>query len=259
MPTLSQRRVFTSVLFFLTVVALPSSARAHHAWGSYHWARASNPFTLLLGSNLSSTWVPILKTTSTDWSKSTVLDTRVVTGSTTQRRCRPTTGRVEVCDDTYGNNGWLGVAQIWVSGTHITQGTVKLNDTYFNTAKYNTTAWRNLVSCQEIGHTLGLDHQDENFTNADLGTCMDYTNNPSANQHPNQHDYDELGTIYRHLDSTSTVTASTSLPAAMLHGEFATPAEWGKHLRTSHDGHESVYVRDFGNGHKMFTFVTWAQ
>ena len=69
---------------------------------------------------------------------------------------------------------------------------MKLNDTYFNTSTYNTEAWRNLVSCQEVGHTFGLDHQDENFNNPNLGTCMDYTNDPSSNQHPNQHDYDHL-------------------------------------------------------------------
>jgi hypothetical protein len=39
--------------------------------------------------------------------------------------------------------------------------------------------------CQEVGHTFGLDHQDENFNNTNLGTCMDYTNDPSTNQHPN--------------------------------------------------------------------------
>ena len=52
----------------------------------------------------------------------------------------------------------------------------EVNDTYFNTAKYNTPVWRNLVMCQEVGHTLGLDHQDEIFDNVNLGTCMDYTN-----------------------------------------------------------------------------------
>src|SRR4029453_1923478 len=65
---------------------------------------------------------------------------------------------------------------------------------------YNSNAWRQLVTCQEVGHTFGLDHQDENFTNANLGTCMDYTNDPSTNQHPNQHDYDQLEAIYAHLD-----------------------------------------------------------
>ena len=60
-----------------------------------------------------------------------------------------------------------------------------------------------MVTCQEIGHTFGLDHQDENFTNTNLGTCMDYTNDPSTNQHPNQHDYDELASIYGHTHGGS--------------------------------------------------------
>lgn len=37
-------------------------------------------------------------------------------------------------DEQVSNNGWLGIASISVNGSHITQGTVKLNDTYFNQA-----------------------------------------------------------------------------------------------------------------------------
>ena len=85
-----------------------------------------------------------------------------------------------------------------------------MNDTYFNTAQDNTPAWRNLVVCQEVGHTFGLDHQDENFSNPNLGTCMDYTNNPATNQHPNAHDYEELETIDAHFDSTTTVGAAVA-------------------------------------------------
>src|SRR5206468_5527238 len=119
----------------------------------------------------SSAWDSYLATTSSDWSASSVLNTTIVAGSAKPRNCRPTSGRVEVCDASYGNTGWLGVAQIWISGgTHITQGTVKLNDTYFNTATYDTPGWRNLVTCQEVGHTFGLDHQDTNFDNKNLGT-----------------------------------------------------------------------------------------
>src|SRR6266540_7033119 len=138
----------------ITAMFAPT-AQANHSWGGYHWARTSNPFTLKLGDNVSSVWDPILATTSGDWSKSTVLDTAIVAGQANPRNCRPTARRVEVCNSTYGNNGWLGIAQIWLSGGHIAQGTVKLNDSYFNTSTYNTTAWRNLVSCQEVGHTLG--------------------------------------------------------------------------------------------------------
>jgi hypothetical protein len=271
MPYLSRRHSFAALLAVVLVSALPSVALANHSWGGYHWARTSNPFNLKLGDNVSSQWDSILGTTSSDWSKSTVLDTTIVPGQAKPRNCRPTAGRVEVCNATYGSNGWLGLAQIWITGgEHITQGVTKVNDTYFNTARYNTTAWRNLVMCQEVGHTLGLDHQDENFDNPNLGTCMDYTSDPSTNQHPNQHDYDELVLIYSHLDSSTTIGqiagpgngqgngqgGINAAPPAMNQIDLEGPGQWGRAVRESK--HNSLYELDFGNGNKIFTFVIWA-
>jgi hypothetical protein len=251
----SRRRLLAVVIAASACAASAAVAYANHSWNGYHWARTANPFNLKVGDNVSSQWDSILNTTISDWSKSTVLDMTKVTGLANPRNCRPTSGRVEVCNSTYGNNGWLGIAQVWVSGSHITQGTVKLNDTYFNTPTYNTTAWRNLVSCQEVGHTIGLDHQDENFNNANLGTCMDYTNNPSTNQHPNQHDYDELVTIYSHTDSTTTVGMSIAQGIGDI--MRSAPPEWGRLVRTN--GRQALYELDLGGGHKVFTFVIWAE
>jgi len=250
---------FRFVVIFVLIAmlaAFPFSAGATHSWGNYHWARTSNPFTVKLGDNVSSAWDSYLGTTSSDWSKSTVLNTTIVTGhvsSKALKRCPATSGMVEVCNTKYGNNGWLGVASIWASGDHITQATVKLNDTYFSTSTYNKPAWRNLVMCQEVGHTFGLDHQDENFNNANLGTCMDYTNDPSTNQHPNTHDYDQLETIYAHLDSTTTLS---SMPAGFANADVHAVENWGE--KVSDNGHSALFVRDFGNGFKIFTFVIWA-
>lgn len=249
--------VLTALSALLTVLAAPSPAAADHSWNGYHWGRTANPFTLQLGDNVSGPWDAALGTASSDWSQSTVLDTRVRAGSTRPRNCRPTAGRVEVCNAAYGSTGWLGVARIWVTGgTHITQGVVKLNDTYFSTSAYNTTAWRNLVTCQEVGHTLGLDHQDEDFGNANLGTCMDYTDDPGTNQHPNAHDYAELERLYAHTDSTSTVGAA----AARIPG--AEPADdraaWGQQVRRDAAGRVSVYVKSLARGAAVVTFVTWA-
>ena len=247
----SPRRLLGTALLAVAVSALPSFVLGSHSWGGYHWARTSNPFTLKVGDNVSSQWDGVLNTTISDWSQSTVLDLTKVTGAS-KGKCRPTAGRVEVCNGAYGNNGWLGIAQIWITGSvHITQGTVRLNDTYFNTAAYNTTAWRNLVMCQEVGHTFGLDHQDENFDNANLGTCMDYTSNPGTNQHPNQHDYDELGIIYSHLDSTTTIGSVVSGSAAA--------SGWGRLVSSSASSHSSIYRLDLGNGQSVLTHVLWAR
>jgi hypothetical protein len=251
-------RFLLALLAALTLgVALASPASASHSWNGYHWARTSNPFTLKLGDNVGATWDSYLQTTSSDWSKSTVLDTTIVSGQTRPRTCKAASGRVEVCNAAYGQTGWLGVASISVTGgVHITQGTVKLNDTYFAMAQYNMPAERNLVTCQEVGHTLGLDHQDENFSNPNLGTCMDYTNDPSTNQHPNQHDYDELGTIYSHLDSFNTV-GSAAAGAAATAGN--SPASWGRLVGRSATGRTATYVRDHGCGSKTITHVIWAR
>jgi len=248
----SPRRLLGTALLAVAISALPSLVLGNHSWGGYHWARQSNPFTLKVGDNVTSAWDGILNTTISDWSQSTVLDLTKVTGGTRVKPCKPTTGRVEVCNASYGNNGWLGIAQIWITGgTHIVQGVTKVNDYYFNTPTYNTTAWRNLVMCQEVGHTLGLDHQDENFNNANLGTCMDYTSNPGTNQHPNQHDYQQLATIYQHLDSTTTVLSVTN--------GFGNASGWGALVSSSASRHSSIYRLDLGNGQSVLTHVIWAQ
>ena len=241
----------------LLVVIFATAVYANHSWGTYHWARKSNPFNLKLGDNMSAAWDSYLAIASTDWSASSVLATTVVAGQTSPKRCNPVNGRVEVCNSKYGNNGWLGLAQIWVSGNHITKGAVKLNDFYFNMPTYNTSAWRQFVVCQEIGHTFGLDHQDENFDNPNFGTCMDYTRDPSTNQHPNAHDYEQLEAIYAHLDSVTTI--GQSLPNGnKADVNLDEPTEWGKAVRQSQDGRNSLYERDLGHGNKVFTFVIWA-
>lgn len=252
-----RKRTMAFGVVAMVLIGFVGLAGANHSWGSYHWARTANPFTLKLGDNVSTVWDAYLSTTSSDWSKSDVLDTAIVAGGTNPKNCRATSGRVEVCNSKYGNNGWLGVASIWVNGSHIVQGTVRVNDTYFNTEKYNTAAWRNLVMCQEVGHTFGLDHQDENFSNPPLGTCMDYTNDPTPNQHPNQHDYDQLGTIYAHLDTLTTVGQKIFQGKPDI--DNSDPGSWGREIRRSSDGHGSLYERDLGNGNKVFTFVIWAR
>lgn len=242
--------VVVGVLGFVGIVG------ATHSWDGYHWARTANPLTLKLGDNLSSAWTGYLVTTSYDWSLSSVLDTIIVPGRATSRTCKPTLGQAEICNAKYGRTGWRGVASVWASGDHITQGTVRVNDYYFNTAEWNTPARRNLVMCQEVGHVLGLAHQDEDRTNLPSGTCMDYSNDAEPDQHPNLHDYEMLEAIYAHLDTTN--TASQSLSAADQDIDFNDPKEWGKEIKKAKDGRVSLYERNLGRGQKVFTFVFWA-
>lgn len=257
------RHLLASIV--LVTLAFAASPSADHAWGSYHWARTQNPFTLSTGDNVSPAWDMYLAEAIGDWNHSTVLQLTRVRGTTRPRQCRPAAGRIEVCNASYGNNGWLGIAQIWASGTHITQAVAKMNDTYFDTATYNTPAWRRLVMCQEIAHDFGLDHQDENFSNVNLGTCMDYTSRPEgggrepSNEHPNAHDYEQIETIYAHTDSTTTVGAELPRGGRGL-GEFVpeTKNQWGRLVRTNRNNRVQVYELDLGRGQKIITHVFWA-
>ena len=263
----------------LATLVFSSASMADNTWGSYHWERASNPVSVPLGDNVDSNWYGYLVAASADWNVSSALSTTIIDGSTRPRQCKTKTGTVQVCNLKYGNNGWLGLASISVSGGHITAGYAKMNDTYLNSAPYNTPAWRYMVMCQEVGHTFGLGHQDEKFTNANLGTCMDYTNDPSgliydqwSNEHPNQHDYELLVDIYAHLDSDggggggdddggggcnprapwcNAASAADILSNIEMNG----PAQWGR-LVSGH-GPQEVYELDFGGGRKVITFVTW--
>lgn len=247
-----KRLVLTAVTI---LVALPLAVWASNSWGGYHWARTSNPFTLKVGDNVDSRWDGHLDVALADWNASSVLNLNKVAGGTRPKSCRPTSGRIEVCNAEYGNTTWLGIAQVWTSGGHIVQGTTKVNDTHFNTARYNTPAWRQSVMCQELGHDLGLDHQDENFNNANLGTCMDYGNDPTTNQRPNQHDYSMLEQVYAHLDSTTTI--SSNMPEAMKNMSFDGPGQWGRRVAGSMKEGHATYVQDFGNGFRVITHVLY--
>ncbi len=265
MVTRASRYGIVGVISAVSVCAAALSA--NHSWNNYHWARTQNPFTLKTGDNVTSAWDAYLDEAIGDWNGSAVLQLAKVAGGTKARQCRPASGRIEVCNASYGNNGWLGIAQIWISGSHITQAIAKMNDTYFNTSTYDSPAWRRLVTCQEIAHDFGLDHQDENFNNKNLGSCMDYTSDPDggpgfgpSNEHPNAHDFEQLETIYQHVDATTTVGAvlPQGAPSAMNDILLEGPNQWGRLVRASRNNRIQVYELDFGRGHKVVTRVFWA-
>jgi len=237
--------------------------------GNYHWARTTPQFTLKLGNNLTTTaWKSRLTQASGDWNagNSAVL-TAIVTGSTTSQTCKMVAGTTQVCNSTYGANGWLGLASINVNGDHITQGTAKMNDTYFNTATYNNVNEREHVMCQEVAHTFGLDHQSTDGSSQN--SCMDYFSNTGANAgstastKPNAHDFAELNTIYAHLDSTKTIASAPGpVASAAAQGNADVditddPASWGALMRQSANGRSSTYQRFNQDGSITLTHVYW--
>ncbi|MEO6255276.1 MAG: hypothetical protein ABIO69_00535 [Sphingomicrobium sp.] len=250
-------------------------ASATHSWAGYHWAGNGTNVTIKVNKSISSQWTSSVNTSIADWDVSKELTLTSATSSAGAKRCNPIAGQILVCNDSYGKRGWLGIASIWLTSGHISQATTKLNDSYFNTAQYNNPQWRALVACQEIGHDFGLDHQDEAFGPPNLGTCMDYTNDPDgggaygpSNLHPNAHDYDELAAIYNHDDGFTTATATVSTnfgiravgqaPPQATQDAGNSPAEWGRAIHNDGQGRPDVFLKDLGGRHKVITHVFWA-
>lgn len=256
---------------------------ASHSWSNYHWAIDGQRLNLVVNSSVTSQWTPYLNEAVADWEKSRKLSFTTQASSNddlTRQRCRPIRGQIRVCNDTYGQRTWIGIATIWLSGGHIVQGTTQLNDSYFNMPRYNTRAWRLMVTCQEIAHDLGLDHQDETFSNVNLGTCMDYSSNPAggvyngfdygpSNEHPNDHDYEQILTIYSHNDGFTTAVGAAATDfgerevgkappsAAMSEPAGLGPAEWGRAIGYDGHGRPNVFEKNLGPGLKRVTHVTW--
>ena len=188
----------------------PAQATLAGSWNGWRWSHTGN-LNLLLGDNVSAAWDSYLRSAATQWSADKYVDFQVTSGMTNASTCSPVYGTVQACSGNYGATGWLGYATVWTSNNKIVEATVKLNDYYFNRAQFNNAGFRSETMCQEVGHTLGLSHLDVNFGNANLGTCMDYTNDPTGtkgtngskvNMRPTALDFTNLDRIYATFDST---------------------------------------------------------
>lgn len=262
------RRLTGVLAVGLACAAMTPVAQATHSWGGYHWARTTPQFTLKLGNNLTTDdWRGHLTQTSSDWNNAgnTPVLTAIIAGSA-NKRCSMVIGTTQVCNGAYGNNGWLGLASINItSGLHITRGSAKMNDTYFNSSTYNNPNEREHVMCQEVAHTFGLDHQSTDGSSQN--SCMDYFSNTGINAgsslstKPNQHDFDELGIIYAHLDTTSTVAALAAASAAQRAVDVDISDDsgsWGQLMSQAAHGRSSIYERLNRDGSKTITHVYWS-
>lgn len=256
---MASNRILTKAALAVAVATVSVTAYAAHSWGTYHWARTASPFTLqTLNSTVSAgtnaNWPVLLAAAASQWSQSTKLDLNVVPYANAlkdRKRCSAVTGKIRVCNAAYGSNGWLGLASINISGDHITKGTAKMNDSYSSYWASDANEAPH-VMCQEVGHTFGLGHTSEDGSSQ--ATCMDYSTSPNSTA-PNQHDYDQLATIYGHLDSTNTYSAArtTATPAQL---GMAGDVPLGTLVRRGH--FNEIYVAPDGRGGLWITHVTLA-
>src|SRR6185369_8359188 len=204
-----------------TALLALTPASANHSTG-IHWAGDGQNLTLKVNIAITSEWNASVTTAISDWNQSDELTLISQPVSADRRKCNPILGQILICNFNYGQRGWLGISTVvyYTADNHIAFATTKLNDSYLRLPAYPP-SWRAISACHEIGHNLGLDHQDDTANNVNLGTCMDITNAPAggvlngfdygpSNEHPNAHDYEELSIIYNHDDGFTTATAAAT-------------------------------------------------
>lgn len=197
---------FKRVLLGVGLAALLApAAQANHQWSNYHWNKDGVPVRdVTVGDNHNTDGVPnwpdlfdtviggFAVTVDVDGFYTDVYGWPDYTGTYFSFSEAGGSGDVESYNGDYGNNGWLGIASIWVSrgkNKHITRGESKVNDYYVTLDGYDgfneEVEWL-AVLCQEIGHTVGLAH-----TTTD-NSCMNTEDRPLRYPDPNGHDTDML-------------------------------------------------------------------
>lgn len=111
--------------------------------------------------------------------------------------CRAVRRAMKVCNANYGPTDWRGVNQILLQDEYIITSLAKMNDYYL---EGTNKAQKQYTMCHELGHGLGLGHSDENFHNKDLGNCMDYTERPQNNMHPDESNFRTLEELYGNVN-----------------------------------------------------------
>lgn len=137
-----------AVSFTLTTASITLAARQ---WSCWHWDHNNIGLSNAAGGY----WGSINGSEANDWDAGT---------------CINFGGGNEITVDAgfYGGTGWLGIARLLEVGSDCTiiQADALMNQSYLDGASYDETADRH-VSCQEIGHTIGLDH-----SRGRSATCM---------------------------------------------------------------------------------------
>jgi hypothetical protein len=165
--------------------------------GTFRWQNDGNGLELEILNALDDSWQSILEKAVDNWDNGSPIDslTLSITRVPYEINCEAETAKLKVCNGNYGKTKWRGLNEVLLNrqSNTIVSSSAKLNEYYL---KYEGADQKLYTMCHEIGHGFGLPHWDEDFFNANLGNCMDYTDNPVANKQPDTSNFEFLADLY---------------------------------------------------------------
>jgi hypothetical protein len=183
------------------------SVGVHQKWLPEYGEEDGGGLMLQILDNLAygSDWDDFFRAYVQEWDNGTDAVTLNIHTTAYDPDCRGVLRAMKVCNGNYGPTEWNGVNLILVKDGYIISSIAKMNDYYL---QGTNEAQRKFTMCHELGHGLGLGHSDENFQNSDLGNCMDYTNTPENNLHPDEYNFLILEELYGNASRNGTVAES---------------------------------------------------
>ena len=226
-------------------------------FGGKHWGSRRVPFTLPIGDNLTGDWESYANKAIRQWSASEQVDLELVSGGTSGKACKPSKGRVEICNADYGDTNWLGLTRLYFEGDHIDSVTVQLNDYYFEerAGEYNTRQARTHTACHEIGHAIGLPHPPDSS-----GSCVnDAIDKIQTTLKPARADMKNLSKMYDHEDREQTVGRSSGAAQPRSAGGGFFDAGAIPNVEVGPGGVHTMIEEVLDDGTRVVTHVAWVE
>mmetsp|Transcript_7780 Transcript_7780/g.8916 ORF Transcript_7780/g.8916 Transcript_7780/m.8916 type:complete len:335 (-) Transcript_7780:157-1161(-) len=214
------------------------------------WASYGEKLELTIENALDDNWTPYLEEYVTKWDNGKPESlTLTISRVKVDNACKPSFGKLKVCNGDYGKTTWEGLNLSLVKGGYIRWSTSRMNDYFLSSG---SEAAKKFTMCHELGHGFGLAHSDEDYTNRNRGDCMDYTHKPEGNLSTGRSNHITLKKVYgsskkQSQNPTSASDSTKEIPEHIIDKYFGIEEQ----VKYSGESDEGSWIEDLGEGYHI--------